>query len=172
MDAPRINLRGICFNLLMEKGFYTNKKINFDSFAINKFVPHIYDSYTHTSINCGSSTLALLTGINPFHISALNKNRDHTSDKFMISFLKSNGFKIAKLTQCSVSNNRTRIMENNIKYYHVLLVSQLVLRNECSWSVINDQYDYHGFLVNLLKPLEFVNRPIITSYLLFHKKYK
>ena len=113
--------------------------------------------------------MALLTGINPFHISALNKNRDHTSDKFMISFLKSNGFKIAKLTQCSVSNNRTRIMENNIKYYHVLLVSQLVLRNECSWSVINDQYDYHGFLVNLLKPLEFVNRPIITSYLLFHK---
>ena len=156
----------------MEKGFYTNKKINFDSFAINKFVPHIYDPYAHVSIPCGSSALSLLTGVDPFILSASNKNKDHTSDKFMLSILKSNGFKIAKLTQCSVSNNRTRVLENNIKYYHVLLVSQLVLRNECSWSVIYDQYIFHNFLVNLLKPLEFLNRPVITSYLLFHKKYK
>lgn len=156
----------------METGFYIDKRINFDSFAINKFTPYIYDPYVHVSVPCGCSALALLTGVNPFHISALNKSKDHTSDKFMLDFLKSNGFKIAKLTQCSVSNNITRVLENKIKYYHVLLVSQLVLRNEASWSVINDQYIYHNFLVNLLKPLEFLNRPVLTSYLLFHKKYK
>ena len=152
---PRESICGVSVLIyLWKKDSTPTKKSILILLPLINLIPHIYDSYTHTSINCGSSTLALLTGINPFHISALNKNRDHTSDKFMISFLKSNGFKIAKLTQCSVSNNRTRIMENNIKYYHVLLVSQLVLRNECSWSVINDQYDYHGFLVNLLKPLE------------------
>ena len=156
----------------MDKGFYTNKKINFDSFAIKKFIPNIFDPYVYASISCGCSTLALLTGIDPFILSASNKNRDHTSDKFMLDILKSNGFKIAKLTQCSVSNNRTRVLENNIKYYHVLLVSQLVLRNEASWSVIQGDYIYHNFIINLLKPLEFLNRPVITSYLLFHKKYK
>lgn len=160
------------FDFVMERGFYTDEKINFDSFIINKFIPYIYDPYIHSSVSCGCSTLALLTGISPFILSVLNKNKNHTSDKFMLDILKSNGFKIAKLTQCSVSNNTSRVLQNSIKYYHVLLVSQLVLKNEATWSVINDQYIYHNFLVNLLKPLEFLNRPPITAYLLFHKKYK
>ena len=170
---PRESICGVSiFDFPMEKGFYTDKKVDFNSFAISRFVPNIFDPYIHTCIPCGISTLALLTGINPFILNASNKNRDHTSDKFMLDILKSNGFKIAKLTQCSVSNNTSRVLQNSIKYYHVLLVSQLVLRNEASWSVIYDQYIFHNFLVNLLKPLEFLNRPPITAYLLFHKKYK
>jgi hypothetical protein len=122
--------------------------------------------------SCGSMALATLTGIAPHKVAkALPKRAKYWTDKAISRFLKSKGFKMIPVTVCDVTSHAVTI-QNPIKPYHVLLVSQLMLKNEGSWSVVHRNKIYHNFDELTLDPLEFINHPTMTVYAIWHKKWQ
>jgi hypothetical protein len=85
----------------------------------------------------------------------------------MRRFLRRRGFRTLRLTQCNLSENLSRIGTG-----HVLLVSQLILRNEGTWGVIYNHQFYHNFALYDLEPFSFLNKPILSAYLIVHPKWR
>jgi len=155
----------------MRIGKYSTKKIDFVSFSTFRFVPFLFDPVLYGDLPCGVTMLSLLTGHNPFIIKWTNKCKNHCSDKFVVNYLKKYGFKILELTHAKVSHNYSNILENKIKHYHVIVLSQLVKKGEATWCVLNNGSLYHNFNIIKINELEFLNRPINTAYLINHSIY-
>ena len=85
----------------------------------------------------------------------------------MRRFLKEHGFTIVPLTLCKVSMAKVRLGK-----WHVLLMSQLFKRNEATWGLIFNSMYYHNFEIYHLEALSFLNKPILTAYLLWHPKWQ
>jgi hypothetical protein len=155
----------------METGYYNNKPIDWESFKVSLFIPHLFfDDFCN---GCGANTLALLTGIPPRKIHNTNqKNPSDWKDAFMVSFLKRKGFKIIPLTKCDVTAETFGFTSNNIGDRHVLMLSQLLGKNVASWSVVHNQLWYHNFQTCSFSSLNLVNNPSLTCYLLCHPKWK
>lgn len=154
----------------MTHGNYKNRRIEFDNFLVSKFSPNLFNS-AHEMCGCGSTALATICpNINPYDIRDY-KNPKSWKDKFMISFLKDRGYKILPITFCSVCNDPYYV-DNPITKNHVILISQLLMRNEATWSVIYKDFIFHNFSITKLTPLEFINNPILTAYLVTHDDWK
>ena len=161
----------IMFFKIMRIGKYSRKKIDARKFEVHKFVPFLFDTGTYGSTACGSSALALLTGHNPLLVSRETKFKNHCSDQTIINYLKKYGFHILELTQSNVSNNTSDFLRDQIKPYHVVLLSQLVKKAEATWCVLYNNLLYHNFEIIKINYLEFINRPINTAYLINHYLY-
>lgn len=160
----------------MEKGIYKRNKTDFESYAVSKFVPHLFDHSAYGLYGCGATALSLITGIKSNIIFRSKKFKENESlfswnDTFMRGFLRKQGFSIIPITLCEVSNFQTYI-ESPIKNYHVILMSQLMKKNEASWSVIFNNYIFHNFEILPLKPLEFINNPILSAYVIYKDEWK
>lgn len=155
----------------MEVGKYTRRKINFAEFEVKRFPLVLYDADIYGLSSCGYCLLGLITGHDPYKIKKLNKQRNSCEDKFIINYLKKNNFKIAALTQCNMSNTLSNLIDEKIKPYHVLITSQLLKRNECSWFCHYFGYNFHNFTINKTRILDFVNYPLISAYLIKHKSW-
>lgn len=154
----------------MELGKY-NKKIDFKKYTVSRPKLTFFEKGYASLFGCGPSAAACLSGVNPSKISLINKDKNHFSDERMVKFLRSQKFEVIPLTVADVSNSL--YVENKITRNHLLLLSQMYSRNQASWTVIlNLEYIMHGFEINLLKADEFIQRPILTSYLLFKKSWK
>lgn len=91
----------------------------------------------------------------------------------MVEFLRAKGYKVVPVTQALVSNASSRnVTVNVIKKNHVLLMMQLYHKNEASWTVCHKGQLIHNFFVSRIYPFEFVNRPILAAYLIFHESWK
>ena len=143
----------------MEKGSYTKRRVNFDDYAASFFTPHIFPGYEATRFGCGASALSILTGVSPDIVSAKNGGPDY-SDEFILRFLRQKGFSTLALTWCNVSTGPTRIGRE-----HVILLSQLFTKNEGTWGVIFNGYYFHNFDIYAVEHLSFVNKPILSAYL-------
>ena len=117
-------------------------------------------------MGCGACALALLTGVPP-EVIARKNNSSHYSDEFMLRFLRKREFSVLPLTWCNVSTNKSPI-DN----FHVLLLSQLFARNEATWLVLHNELCYHGFDVYTATTLSFLNKPVLSAYLLVHPKWQ
>lgn len=144
----------------MTRGYYTNKRVDWDSFETDKFVPHLF---TGGQYSCGSATLALLTGI----CNDAFNDRKHWSDKYMVNFLRDRGFRIQKLTMCNLTAVRGEL-NSGINCRHVIMASQLVGPNIASWSIMHNRLWYHNFDVCAFRGFSVINNPILTAYLLWH----
>ena len=157
----------------MEKGTYKEKRVDFSKFEVYKFTPFLFPEYCSSLYGCGANILSLLSGLPQNKIKPPIKSRpDHWPDSFIIKFLKERKFEILKITQCSLSNNEDRQIIESLTRYNLILTSQLVLKNECSWYLTWDNYYYHGSSISKLRPFDFLNYPIISAYCLFHKRYR
>lgn len=150
----------------MEKGRYTGHRVDFTEFAVSRFIPHLFVNSLRVSYGCGATALALLTGRHPAAISLVNRNA-HYSDKFMLRFLHTYGFSTVKLTLCNVSTARNKVGNG-----HVLLLTQLLKQNEGTWGVLFEEMYYHNFQILQLSSLSFVNRPILSAYVINHRKWQ
>jgi len=148
----------------MEKGRYTGRRVDFARYAVSFFNPHLFA--VRAGLGCGAAALALLSGIAPDHITARNGSK-HYSDRFMRRFLREHGFEFLTLTQCRVSSALVRIGRG-----HVVLVSQLVLRNEGTWGVLYDEYFFHNFSIYGVEATSFVNKPLLSAYLVTHPRWR
>jgi hypothetical protein len=119
-----------------------------------------------TTAGCGANALALLTGTVP-DIIARQNGSNHFSDEFMLRFLRARGFIAVQLTLCNVS-----VAETDIGAGHLLLVSQLYSKNEGTWCVIFNDTCFHNFAVYRLSTLAFLNRPLLSAYIVYHPEWK
>jgi hypothetical protein len=150
----------------VNKGSYTGRCVDFSKYAASCFNPYLYTGYVRTLVGCGASALALLTGVPPEDIAA-HKRGAHYSDAFMVRFLRRHGFHLLQLTQCNVSASRFRIGAD-----HVLLVSQLYQRNIGTWIVMHGDQCYHNFDVYALDRFSFINKPLLSAYLVGHRRWQ
>jgi hypothetical protein len=148
----------------MEKGRYTGRRVDFSPYAVSCFKPHLFQF--RPGLGCGATALALLTGVTPDQI-ALRNGSKHYSDRFMRRFLREHGCEVLLLTQCRVSAAVTRIGGE-----HVVLVSQLVLRNEGTWGVLYNDYFFHNFGIYSFESVSFLNKPILSAYLVAHPRWR
>jgi hypothetical protein len=71
------------------------------------------------------------------------------------------------LTMCNLSVAKARLGKQ-----HVILVSQLFRRNEATWGIIFNSAYYHNFEVYSLEALSFLNKPILSAYVVYHSKWQ
>jgi len=139
--------------------------VDFDPFAASVFAPHLFAGSARASLGCGASALALITGVAPEIISSKNAG-DHYSDTFMIGFLRGRSFQTLRLTPKMVSGAKTKIGPD-----HVLLLS-VRCAGEGTWGVVYADHYYHNFECYVLSSLAFLNRPIMSAYLVIHPKWR
>lgn len=145
------------------------KRIDYNSFLVKKFVPHLYCE-AYGRLGCGATLLSLLTGENPLYIKNNNEyNPNEWTDKFLINYLRRRKFRVVQLASLEVTNFDS--YENPIKLDHVIIVSQIFNRKDSSWSCIYNGRIYHNFVISNFDNYEFLNRPILTAYLVWHKDW-
>ncbi len=143
----------------MEDGDY-KKKIDFSKFHVFKFRPSLYASPYNSLYGCGGAALALLSDTDPLTI----PSQPTWPDSYMINFLKKKGFQVQKLTKYNIANRPG--VTNPLTKNHLLLISMMFRRREASWVVYFDRMLYHNFEITELQPLDFINLPIVSAYML------
>ena len=153
----------------MLKGKYTKKPKDYSTYQVKLFNPFLYDTGVYGSVGCGASALGILTGDNPYKIQEANKNRKHYSDRFMLKYLRDRGFEIIPITQKGVNSDDA--ISYPIKKNHVCLISQLMAKREASWLVYYNNLLYHNFIIGSSELLDFINKPTLTCYIVWHKRW-
>lgn len=160
----------------METGKYSEKKVDFSKFDCEKFSPVLWNLSVYGLAGCGYNLLATLVGKeNPYEIRKFNKskNKESCDDKFIINYLRKNNFKILSLTQCRLSNHNESLLNGKIlPSSNVIITSNLVKKNECSWFIGFQNYWIHNQEILPMKNLDLLNFPLISAYLIYHEKYK
>lgn len=146
----------------MENGSYEDP-VDFAAFAVRKFVPHLFTHQLLAHCGCGANTLALLTGEAPWKIVPYRK---HWPDEYLLKYLRKRGWKTHRITKYNVT--KSEFMSWPITEDHVVLFSFCVKRKEASWGVIFGGNIYHNFEITSLRPMELLNRPILSAYVLTH----
>lgn len=142
------------------------RRADFGPFAASVFAPHLFCGSVRSQLGCGASALALLTGVPPEIISSQN-GRAHYSDAFMVRFLKTRKFRTLQLTPRLISGAASKISMD-----HVLLISQLFRHDEGTWRVVFGDFYFHNFEPYSLSNLAFLNKPILSAYLVIHPKWR
>lgn len=147
----------------MEDGSYEDP-VNFAAFAVRKFVPHLFTSNNSLLVltGCGANALGLLTGEKPWKI----KYRHHWPDEFLLKFLRKKGWNSHKITKYNVTKSKK--VSWPIDENHIVLFSFCTVRDEASWAVLHNNLIYHNFEITVCRPMEFLNRPILSAYVLSH----
>lgn len=137
-----------------------------------KFRPRLYKGVGDgLRGSCGTSALSTLTGISPILVGRkLAKTAESWRDRPMRKFLSRLGYQTTPVTMCDVTSE-SQYVHYPIRRFHVLLVSQLMIRNEGSWSVVHRNRVYHNMEESALEPLEFLNNPLMTVYIVWHKRW-
>jgi hypothetical protein len=140
--------------------------VDFSRYATACFNPFLFSSSENASGGCGASALGLLTGIRPANFIPKNGVK-HYSDSYMLFCLRHHGFQVFRLTQCNLSHATCGISDR-----HVLLLSQLYRKNEATWIVLFNSICYHNFDAYSLESLSFINKPLLSAYVLYHPKWQ
>lgn len=122
--------------------------------------------------SCGTHALAYLTKSSPTKIDkSLPKNVMAWSDMRMVKYLREHDYIVQPVTINNVTNRDWP--NDHISKYHVLLVGQHVLKNnEGTWSVCWNNIRYHSGYREELDPLEFINCPIDSAYIIYNKRWR
>jgi hypothetical protein len=152
--------------VIVDKGTYRGRRVDFSIYATSLFNPFLFTGPVRPKLGCGACALALLTGTPP-EIIVQRKRDTHCSDEFMLRFLHRDGYRTLRLTQCNVS-----LARSNIGATHVLLLSQLLQKNEGTWVVIHNGKCYHNFESYSLEELSFVNKPILSAHIVIHPRWQ
>jgi len=150
----------------VNKGTYTGRRVDFSNYAVSFFNPYLFTGEVRSRLGCGPAALALLTGLPPELVAAQNGG-EHTPDAFVLRFLRARNYSVLPLTQCNVSHSDQSIGAN-----HVVLLSQLFRKNEATWGVIFGEHYYHNFAEYAVSSLAFLNKPILTAYLVVHPGWR
>lgn len=150
----------------MQRGHNTGRRVDFKQFAASCFTPFLYHPPVRQLLGCGATALALLTGIPPQQI-GIKKRGAHYSDAFMLRFLRRNGFRTMELTFANRAKAKSKIDDS-----HVLLLSQWFRHNEGTWVVLHNGTCYHNFDMYTLESLSFVNKPLLSAYVVVHPRWQ
>ena len=142
------------------------KKINYSQYKVRKFTPTLY-SESYAAFGCGANLLATILNRHPFSFRSPDKiNPDNWPDYYIVGQLKKNGWKVIKLNTLEVSN--VDYIEDNITKNHIVIMSQHYNKRDASWAICHNNLYIHNFAITRLDNYEFLNRPIITSFLIWN----
>lgn len=146
----------------MKEGRYVSRLTDYNTYRSSFFVPY-QGVATHC---CGWDAFRTIAWDSP-----PRKFGNLTMDNQMVGALKSSGITVIPLSVCSVTNRIS--LDNLITEKHVVLISQMFKRNEGSWCVLYDGKIYHNCEdeTEFFHPLEFINRPILSAYLVWDRKW-
>jgi hypothetical protein len=114
---------------------------------------------------CGYNTFGILTG------RSLRGISDSVTDEKMIkSIERLQGYKVFPLSVYSVVSHEAP-WYNAVREDNVVLISQLITRNEGTWALLYKNLWYHNGQIKGLHSLEFIVRPILTAYVIWNKKW-
>lgn len=108
----------------------------------------------------------MITGVPPERVAAAHVG-NHYADSFMVRFLKRRGYRVLRLTPLSIAGAHSKIGAE-----HVVLISQKFRRHEATWGVIFGATYYHNFDSYGLSGLAFLNKPILSAYLVVHPTWR
>jgi hypothetical protein len=151
---------------LVDRGIYNGRRVDFAKYAASFFNPYLFCGPFRSPVGCGACALALLTGVAPEVITEKNGG-EHYSDDFMVRFLRVRGFSVLNLTMCNLSASSSKVGKQ-----HVVLLSQLFQKNEGTWGAIHYDNYYHNFEVYSLEAISFLNKPILSAYLVVHPRWR
>ena len=152
----------------MKLGKYKKKQIDFTKWQNLSLTLHFDLTSYALHYGCGPCALSLLTGIPVSIISKQNRFLSSTSDAFVVNFLRRNGFSVLELDAAKITNFEQ--ITNKFTERNVFLVSQLFSRQQGSWAVIMGEYHIHNYSIEILSSKEFLERPVLTAYLIKAKK--
>jgi len=155
----------------MHAGNQRAKPVDFLEWEVDRFNPFIYPVNPFISYGCGATVVSLVTGENPLIVTAANKYNKHYSDNFVLGAMKAKGVSVLKVTKQNISN-RKNDTSYRIGSNHVVLVAQLVMKNEASWFIYFGGRQYHNYEVQDTYPTEFLSRPTLSVYLLKHENWR
>lgn len=146
----------------MKMGRYVGG-MNLAAYRSPFFKPYLDDS-THC---CGWDAYRTLLGTDP-----PRKFGNLSTDRQMVGSLRASGIEVIPLTVCAATN-RYEVF-NLVLESHVLLISQMFRKNEGSWCVLHGGRIFHNCEdeTSSFHMLEFINRPILTAYILWMKKWE
>ena len=152
----------------MRKGSYS-RPVPLTRYRAKHFPLHLFASDTVGVPGCGATALATITGTDPRHYLMLNGNKAACGDVFMKKRLELEGYEVIPLTKRGL--NTSKIIEYPVENNNVLLVSQLVARNTTTWMVYYAGLSWHNFQVGRVEALDFINKPTITAYCVWHPSW-
>lgn len=120
--------------------------------------------------SCGTHAISHLTGISPRTVDkSLPKNIACWSATRMVKYLRDRKYTVQPVTILNVTNKDWP--SDHISKHHVLLLGQYVLRTEGTWCVVWNNIRYHSGSINELDPLGFINCPLDSAYIIYHKRW-
>ena len=125
----------------------------------------MFYSYQYEGAGCGPATLSLLTGLDPAITTKLLNHKD-SQDKDLLKQLKKQGIQYYPITKCEMTNTHY-VTASKLTSQHVILMSQLFIKNEASWGILYDDIYYHNFRPCSSSCLDLLNRPVLSAYVLW-----
>jgi hypothetical protein len=133
-----------------------------------KAVLHIFDHEEDGVWGCGACLISLLTGIDPIHLYKKNKKRNpHWPEDLVVDSLKAFGFQVN-----SVSLNKYGLINPKVVYSSPLVTVQRMNEKDTSYQFIYCGLVWHNFEARPFKALEFIQRPLVSCWLINHKTWK
>ena len=156
---------------MLELGRYTRRNwdLDFDKYTAQLFDINPPGLRRHCIDSCGEHAVWTLT-----HKGFSEEERQRygwvLTRNQMVRLLRKRGLTVIPLSVCDVTNRRFAF-DNPIKHRHVVLICQLMHRGEASWGILYGNKYCHNNFWEEPQVLEFVNRPIIAAYLVWHKTW-
>lgn len=149
---------------MMVLGRYTRRDFHFD-----RYIAPCFPMEDHSGCgSCGEDAVFSLTG-KGFTRQERKRFGKVLTRQNMVKLLRKRGYTVIPLSVCMVSNHKW--FRDTVTSQHVVLNCQLFYRHEASWSICyNDLYCHNG-LWESPKATEFIARPIIASYIIWHRKW-
>lgn len=147
------------------------QKIDWHLFETHRFIlGESSDQYG----GCGGSALGVLTGRSAKEIRKLRRN-DHWPTQTMRMYLRKNGCILLPVTINNIAGAysiRDHLRIPKITAKHVLLLCHSYCKEESTWVVIHNNFEFHNGDVRPLKPLDFLNYPIEDAYVVWSPSWK
>lgn len=122
--------------------------------------------------SCGTYAVSVLLGKKPKDCIELLGREKYWNDLRMIRMLRKRGYVVTPLTIngiCGTSVHDTRKVKMN--GMHVILCSQHAYSDEATYSVFYDGLQYHSGDISPITPMELINYPIWTCFVVWHPKW-
>lgn len=157
----------------MKAGKYGPGNTKFEKLTLSKVQFTHWDGVTYEKAGCGATALGLLTGKNPIEIATkakkLPKGGRHFSDRFMVDFLRRNGFSVFEVNRANLT--RDKIFSHKIQDNHLILYSSNTIKGEASFFVTYGGYLIHNFSVTRCNYLDLLSFPLLTCYVLHRPEW-
>ncbi len=146
------------------------------SFMFNMYEEPYYYMFKPTHVDekkvrgsCGTYALSALLHLPPETISkSLPKTAKTWSDRAMKKMLSKHGWVVKEVTVTALKTNEEYI-ERPISEKHILLLGQRTSKHEGTWAFVYKDTWVHNYVEEKLNPLEFINNPIMSAYVLCRK---